>query len=204
MNSDLFQNVQKLEEHRQVKVGNGMCLEVKGVGNVQVQAWNGQQWIQTDLNNVLLVPELDVNLFSLSTVLDKGFEMYSDKDKCELLVRDGKVRAVAQRQDKMYKMCFKTENNNTRLSQCNLVESLTGWHRKLVHINFDQVKRILKGRNISYREENDPFCKDCLAGKQHRVPFPASVSRAKKTCELIHGDLCGPFEVSSLGGAKCY
>ncbi|KAF2892432.1 hypothetical protein ILUMI_13745 [Ignelater luminosus] len=32
----------------------------------------------------------------------------------------------------------------------------------------------------------------------------ASVSRDKKTCGLIREDLCGPFEVSSLGGVKYF
>lgn len=53
-------------------------------------------------------------------------------------------------------------------------------------------------------DEENTMCLDCLAGKQHRLPFPTSKSRAKKTGELIHADLWGPFEIQSLGGAKYF
>ena len=37
-------------------------------------------------------------------------------------------------------------------------------------------------------------CSSCLLGKQARLPFPhATIFRAKRALELIHGDLCGPI-----------
>ncbi|KAI4463143.1 atp-binding cassette transporter subfamily a abca [Holotrichia oblita] len=37
----------------------------------QVEAWNENAWVRTDLINTLFVSDLDINLFSLSTALDK-------------------------------------------------------------------------------------------------------------------------------------
>lgn len=181
-------------------MGNGTLLEVKGIGKVKLEAWNGKEWRETDLFNVLFVPDLDVNLFSLSAVLDKGFTMQSDKEKCQLLDTDGNIRAIAKREGKLFGMIFK----DCAISQCNVVESLTDWHKKLAHMNFDQVRKILKIHEIDYKEELNSICLDCLAGKQHRLSFPRSESRAKRTGELIHMDLCGPFEVASLGGSKYF
>lgn len=209
---ECFESVTELKERRQVKIGNGTLIEVHGVGEIQVQAWNGNSWVKTILKKVLFVPNLAVNLFSLSTVLDRGFEMHSNKDRCDLLDMEGRVIAVAVRQGNLYKMQFrsqrKVENGKpgilAGISQCNMVESLTEWHCKLAHINFEQVKNVLKHTNIQFKDEMKPFCTQCLTGKQHRLSFPMSVFRAEKTGKLIHADLCGPFEVASLGGAKYF
>lgn len=196
-----FKSVKSMDENRQVRVGNGTLIDVRGTGTVQVDAWNGSEWIEADLNNVLLVQSLAVNLFSLSTALDKGFEMLSNKNKCEILDKDGTVRVIAERLGNLYKMKFKVEGN---VSQCNTVQSLTEWYRKLAHIYYGQVRKMLNENKTVFDDEHNPFCADCLVGKQHRLPFPVSDSRATKLCELVHADLCGPFDVPSLGGAKYF
>ncbi|KAK9878062.1 hypothetical protein WA026_020691 [Henosepilachna vigintioctopunctata] len=56
--------------------------------------------------------------------------------------------------------------------------------------------------NIPFKDETKPFCIECLARKQHRLPFPICNSRAKETGELIPGDLYGPSELNSLGGSE--
>lgn len=202
-NQTLFNEINGLKIKKQVKVGNGTLLEVRGTGNIKLRSWNGQKWLDTELKNVFFVPELKVNLFSVSSALDKGFILQSNKEKCELLDDKGNVRAVAERQGKMFKMCF-SNFIQSEPEQCNKVESILNWHKKLAHVNFEQVKKILNNHSIKYSKVDNPFCNDCLAGKQHRLPFPKSESRAKQTCELIHSDLCGPFEVPSLGGSKYY
>ncbi|KMQ86201.1 integrase core domain protein, partial [Lasius niger] len=151
-NLDFFENYRKVTDERKVKIGNGTFLKICGVGTVELDAWNGQEWIKTKISNVLFVPELKINLFSLGCALDKGYEMRSDNLKCELVNKNGQVCAIAKRQE----------------------------------------------------EDPHPICKDCLVGKQHRSSYPASQSRASRTCELIHGDLCGPMETTSLGGAKYF
>lgn len=43
-----------------------------------------------------------------------------------------------------------------------------------------------------------------MAGKQHRIPFLSSSSRANETLKLVHADVCGPMETASLGRAKYF
>ncbi|KAK9708200.1 GAG-pre-integrase domain [Popillia japonica] len=195
-----FTSMDHIPQERRVRVGNGTLVEVKGIGTVQVEAWNGNSWVRTDLINTLFVPDLDINLFSLSTALDKNFEMHSDKNKCELLDKNGKVVAIAERLGKLYKMKFKIRKQEREIqySQVNAVSSLKECHQKLCHINFDQVEKVLNRNNVLFKKEQKPFCIACLGGKQHRLSFPISNSRATKTFELIHGDLCGPFEVPTF------
>lgn len=44
-------------------------------------------------------------------------------------------------------------------------------------------------------------CEECIVSKQHRDYFPQRKSwRAKAVLELIHSDICGPFNPTSNGG----
>ncbi|KAL4720917.1 hypothetical protein ACJJTC_011540 [Scirpophaga incertulas] len=52
---------------RKVKIGDGSTLNILGLGTVEVEAWNGKCWINTRLTNVLYVPSLKVNLFSVDS-----------------------------------------------------------------------------------------------------------------------------------------
>lgn len=72
----------------------------------------------------------------------------------------------------------------------------------MAHVNFQHVKQVLKQNNIKFKDDATT-CNDCLKGK-HRVPFSVSQSRARQIGELVHTDLCGPFEVESLGQSKYF
>ena len=52
---------------------------------------------------------------------------------------------------------------------------------------------------------SDHLCRNCMAGKQNRRPFPnKSEFRASKKLQLIHGDICGPIQPSRVGGRRYY
>ncbi|KAG5883022.1 hypothetical protein JTB14_020127 [Gonioctena quinquepunctata] len=46
-----FRWIGNVPEKRQVRVGTGTSLEVQGIGIVEVMAWNGNEWMSTDLYN---------------------------------------------------------------------------------------------------------------------------------------------------------
>ena len=49
------------------------------------------------------------------------------------------------------------------------------------------------------------LCKSCVANKHSRSDFPnASEFRASKRLELIHSDICGLIQPSTLGGRRYY
>ena len=235
-NINLFDQIEKSKTQKKVKVGNGEPLDVKGMG----WAFNGHKMIKSVLSDVLYVPELKFNLFSASCALDKGYFMVSDNDKCEFIDKDRNIRAIATREDKLYKMHFAVENSETyslrictgsdthertpcpenpnnsdrkeeerhNLDSCmkvNIIESLKDWHCKLGHQNINHVRQLLRRNNIEFIDvEKDFVCEMCLAGKQHRIPFQNSDSRASMPLELVHADVCGPMEEDSLGGARYF
>ncbi|MCI13909.1 copia-type polyprotein, partial [Trifolium medium] len=51
----------------------------------------------------------------------------------------------------------------------------------------------------------EKVCQVCMIGKQSRKSFKSELpSRASNLLEVIHSDVCGPFEVPSLGGNKYF
>ena len=50
----------------------------------------------------------------------------------------------------------------------------------------------------------DQLCETCIFGKNHRIPFVKEPGNAKFPLELVHTDVCGPMNISSIGGNKYF
>lgn len=69
----------------QVKLGDFSILKCQSTGNVHMKAYDGKQWYPIVLEHVLYVPEMTFNLFSLTTVLDKGYKQQADATQSVIL-----------------------------------------------------------------------------------------------------------------------
>ncbi|GJZ86618.1 putative ribonuclease H-like domain-containing protein [Tanacetum coccineum] len=77
------------------------------------------------------------------------------------------------------------------------------WHRRLCHINFKNINKLVKDNLVrglpTKRFENDQTCVACLKGKQHRASCKSKVlNPITKPLFMLHMDLFGPTFVSSL------
>ncbi|KAG5861463.1 hypothetical protein JTB14_037668 [Gonioctena quinquepunctata] len=108
------------------------------------------------LKNVLLVPDLKVDLFCVSSALDKGFTSFGDASKCRFQ-QDGKVFAEAERREKVFLMDNKVDVSNEN--------SLKVWIEKLFHRNMNNVNGVLKKFQISYTEPDNIFYGKCSKRK---------------------------------------
>lgn len=223
-NISIFRNYRRIAEHP-VRIGNGQIIYAAGKGDVDISVYNGERWTDKYLENVLHVPDLFANLFSQGKVLDKGYKLNSDKEHCEF-VRDGVRISVGVRERGLFKMLMKAKENKCTSvrAQCmvgesteptesalasatvksNKVESLRLWHERLAHQNVNQVRLFLRRSNIDFVDEKDFICEACIYGKAHRLSFDKREERAKECGEVVCADLCGPFEVRSLGGARYF
>ena len=79
------------------------------------------------------------------------------------------------------------------------------WHHRLAHLSLDNVKLLIRsdlvdGLTIKSSERANTICEPCLAGKQHRNPFPTSTTWVSKPLALIHTDLHGPIPTCTHSG----
>ncbi|GJY84906.1 putative ribonuclease H-like domain-containing protein [Tanacetum coccineum] len=88
------------------------------------------------------------------------------------------------------------------VAKATLDESML-WHRRLGHINFKNINKLVKDNLVrglpTKRFENDQTCVACLKGKQHRASCKSKVMNPiTKPLFMLHTDLFGPTFVSSL------
>ena len=81
------------------------------------------------------------------------------------------------------------------------------WHQRMGHIRQKGLlviksKGMIEG--ISNCSLDFEFYKDCVYGKQNRVKFSTSTTRANGILQLIHSDVFGPVLVPSLGKSLYY
>ncbi|XP_019229463.1 PREDICTED: uncharacterized protein LOC109210495 [Nicotiana attenuata] len=81
-----------------VKIGNGDYIAVKGKGTVAFETYSGTKTI----SDVLYVPEIDQNLLSVGQLLQKGFKVIFENQKC--LIKDVKDQDCIQSKDEGKKL----------------------------------------------------------------------------------------------------
>ncbi|GJS02062.1 putative ribonuclease H-like domain-containing protein [Tanacetum coccineum] len=108
--------------------------------------------------------------------------------------------------DNMYSFDMKNivpkESLTCLVAKATLDESML-WHRRLGHINFKNINKLVKDNLVRGLPikcfENDQTCVACLKGKQHRASCKSKVlNPITKPLFMLHMDLFGPTFVSSL------
>ncbi|GJY08278.1 putative ribonuclease H-like domain-containing protein [Tanacetum coccineum] len=110
------------------------------------------------------------------------------------------------RQDNMYSFDMKNivlkDSLTCVVAKATSEESML-WHRRLSHINFKNINKLVKENLVRdlplKRFENDQTCVACLKGKQHRASCKTKAfNPITKPLFMLHMDLFGPTFVSSL------
>ncbi|GKA30652.1 putative ribonuclease H-like domain-containing protein [Tanacetum coccineum] len=163
--------------------------------------------------DVCFVKEIQhFNLFSVSQMCDKKNKVLFADTECLVLSSDFKLPDENQvllkipRQNNMYS--FNIENIVPSgglaclIAQATVDES-NKWHRRLGHVNFKNLNKLVKGNLVrglpSKIFQNDHTCVACQKGKQHKVSCKAKlVSSISQSLQLLHMDLFGPTSVRSI------
>ncbi|GJZ15797.1 putative ribonuclease H-like domain-containing protein [Tanacetum coccineum] len=165
-----------------------------------------------DFEDVYFVKELKFNLFSVSQMCDKkNYVLFTDSE-CLVLSPNFKLPDESQILLKIprkgnvcsfdVKNIVPKESLTCLVAKATLDESMM-WHRRLGHINFKNINKLVKENLVRglplKRFENDQTCVACLKGKQHRASCKSKVlNPITKPLFMLHMDLFGPTFVSSL------
>ncbi|GJW23282.1 putative RNA-directed DNA polymerase [Tanacetum coccineum] len=81
------------------------------------------------------------------------------------------------------------------------------WHRRLGHLNFKNLNKLVKGNLVrglpSKSFKNDHTCVACQKGKQHKASCKAKIDRyVTHPLHTLHMDLFGPTSVRSINHAS--
>ncbi|GJT05421.1 putative ribonuclease H-like domain-containing protein [Tanacetum coccineum] len=142
----------------------------------------GKGTLKTDFEDVYFVNELKFNLFSVSQMCDKkNYVLFTDTECLVLspnfkLPDENQILLKIPRKDNMYSFDMKNivpkESLTCLVAKATLDESML-WHRRLGHINFKNINKLVKDNLVrglpTKHFENDQTCVACLKGKQHRA-----------------------------------
>ncbi|KAJ9560705.1 LOW QUALITY PROTEIN: hypothetical protein OSB04_005865 [Centaurea solstitialis] len=163
--------------------------------------------------DVYYVEQLKYNLLSVSQVCDKKHSILFNDEECMILspefkiVDENMILLRAPRKDNVY--CLDLEDVSSKsslnclLSKASLSESSL-WHRRMCHMNFKNMNKLVKGnlvRGLPEKEFScDDHCVSCLKGKQHKSTHKSKeVNTISAPLQLLHMDLFGPTNVMSIG-----
>ncbi|GJR38172.1 putative ribonuclease H-like domain-containing protein [Tanacetum coccineum] len=135
-----------------------------------------------DFKDVYFVNELKFNLFSVSQMCDKKNSILFTNTECVVLSPDFKLLDESQvllrapRKNNMYSVDLKNVVSSGGLTclfaKATLDESNL-WHRRLGHINFKTMNKLVRGNLVRGLPlnffENNHTCVACQKGKQHKA-----------------------------------
>ncbi|GJR74361.1 putative ribonuclease H-like domain-containing protein [Tanacetum coccineum] len=158
----------------------------------------------------LLVKEL------LKLMCDKKNIVLFTDTACFVLSPDFKLPDESQvllkvpRKNNMYSVDMKNiipkESLTCLVAKATLDESML-WHRRLGHINFKTINKLVKDNLVrglpAKRFENDQTYVACLKGKQHKASCKSKIQNSvTQPLFMLHMDLFAPTFVSSLMNKK--
>lgn len=164
--------------------------------------------MKSSIDNVLHVPGLRKNLFSVGACAEKGFTTVFEKQQVKI-VRNGTVVATEIKQDnRIYRMLFKVVLLGEKVESNVVTMNLRMWHERLGHIGERALRELIRKRlvkGVSMTDDAKFFCEACQSGKAHLKPFKKNIEKVTTVPgEKIHTDVCGPMSVESLGGARFF
>ncbi|KAH9110237.1 hypothetical protein LEN26_013817, partial [Aphanomyces euteiches] len=187
----------------------------EGTGSVLLEMNTPTGIIPVTLQDVLFIPNLQYNLFSLSRVTDRGFNSQFQRNAC-YITREEVVYAQGFKHDNLYYLDIAnplpTQSSSTpHVGLSLLTNSATPtqadlWHARLGHISVKYTAKTCQYTDgIELDDCKHAFCESCLAGKQSRLPFPKrSLSTTSEPFALVHSDICGPMRHPALRDRSRY
>lgn len=179
-----------------------MKASIKGIKTYRLILDTG---CHIDLEQCLYVPDCARNLVSTGRLDNLGFYVKFGNGEF-LLYKHNRLCGSGTLIDSLYR--FKLDN---KFSESLFIIEYQGikrsasnessaflWHQRLGHISKERLIRLVKNDILPQLDFSDlNVCIDCIKGKQTRHILNKSAIRSTQLLELIHTDICGPFDVSS-------
>ncbi|KAI3677472.1 hypothetical protein L6452_36734 [Arctium lappa] len=163
--------------------------------------------------DVYYVDQLKYNVLSVSQVCDKQHSILFTNTEYMILapgfkvVDESMILLRTPRKDNVY--CLDMDNVdsdsslNCLVSKASVDESSL-WHRRMCHMNFKTMNKLVKNNLVRGLPSKvfscDDHCVACLKGKQHKTSHKTKELNTISSClQLLHMDLFGPTNVMSIG-----
>lgn len=197
----------RLERPLKVKLGDGYEVDAVGRGTVTMDCKLPSGRVKRcNLIEVLHVPNLSYNLFSVPATTKRGKTVCFGPENCQI-VHDSKIVAVATKAGDLFHLNCSISNVQSHSAMALVPKPKEdNWHRRYGHLGVKNLQ-LLARKDLVHGFDYNPsknisFCQACVNGKLHKSSFPTSGGqRAREPLGLVHSDVCGKISTSSLGGS---
>ena len=203
-----------------VVVADGKTLESIGVGTMDAMVCDQQGKATTvSFNEVLIVPRLGRNLLSVKKIVGRGGKVVFAG--AESYIEVNLTRLPLKARGKLYELEYegrpidsggsKTQKVDQAFAIRTAKDSWRVWHSRLCHVHAESLAKLGKLdvglpsniRSMIATEKGTVCCDICEISKHTHASFRSiGRTRATKPFELVHMDVFGPVDTTSLGGAK--
>lgn len=129
-----------------IYVGNNAVIYARGRGDIEVDTLVSGQWEPHTIRDVLYVPDIGKNLFSLGAAADKGVTARIEIDKCFLEVKGSVVAEGVSCNSKLYKLLMRTKVSE-QANAASSVIPLQVWHERLGHVNYQTLQGMASAKD---------------------------------------------------------
>ena len=199
-----FENPQK------VGLGDNRVVQALGKGNIWLDIKDENDYNPARLVDVLYVPDLAKNLFSVNAAAKRGYTIELQQSGCVILDKFRKISGSGKLQNNLYVLDVNGKNekfHHVNVASNEHLEDL--WHQRFGHLSTTNLRllrdqKLVSGMDFQSAKESD-FFEGCAHGKQKRVSFPkGQATRTREILEIVHNDVCGPMQENSLGGSRYF
>jgi hypothetical protein len=195
---------------RSLQVADGREAKVEVVWTLPLLLHGGSTLY---LNNVLYVPSFRRNLISVASLEDDGYECLFGNNKCTIKF-DDVIIGLASHRGMLYMLSLNdfpvmnvcdVTNKRRRITTSNNETSLKLCHYRLGHISRGRMEHLIKEEILAPLDFSDLcHCIECIKGKYVKHIKRMGVTRSSGVLEIIHTDICGPFNVKSVDGFNSF
>ena len=206
---ELLTDYKEFENPEKVNLGDGCFVDAVGVGNIYLKMlFKVSEPKKSVMYEVLYVPKLACNLFSVRAAASKGNIVKFGKVRCWIRDSKGILRGMGSLIDKLYQLDCESIIHE-QASVASDIGSAGLWHQRLGHISGQHLKEMVSNEMVTRVKipvsAEFFFCEGCIEGKMQRKPFkPVGEIRSTRKLQRVHSDVCGPMATESIGKQKYF
>ncbi|KAK9707671.1 GAG-pre-integrase domain [Popillia japonica] len=132
----LFRNLKKNQKSIKIAVAKqGETLEAGCIGDIDIISEVNGKHLKIPIQNVLYVPNLRHNLFSIRKIKEKG-----------------DLVAKGNRNGKLYELVFKLDKSPEETANLVTDNEVLLWHKRLGHLGKDSIKKLVANNMVERKE----------------------------------------------------
>lgn len=169
----LMHDIMPLTTPRLAEVADGRLITVRGIGSITFCLNIQGRKVENTLNDVEYAPDLDYHMISTGLLDRKGCSLTIRKGKLTITdLEDNAIFMTGTIQPELEGNSYTLDLWNTPIRKVNAVApTWEDWHRRLGHLNMQDVKKLAKMGLIDGAEGDIVGqCEACIMGKMHRKP----------------------------------